>query len=106
MKKQTGQSVGVIGSGLGGVAAACTLAARGYKVILFEKNPWLGGKAALLEGNSFRFDQLAFVSVRRETDGFVTVLKGRTGVNGIHDAGRFLAAKLRGQAFTKAHGEL
>src|SRR5690242_18452233 len=48
--------VGVIGGGLGGLAAACTLAARGYRVILFEKNPWLGGKAAVLEQDGFRFD--------------------------------------------------
>ena len=30
--------IGVIGGGLGGLAAACTLAARGHKVVLFEKN--------------------------------------------------------------------
>ena len=48
--------VGVIGAGLGGLAAACTLAARGHKVVLFEKNEWLGGKAAQLEGDGFRFD--------------------------------------------------
>lgn len=48
--------VGVIGGGLGGLAAACTLAARGHRVILFEKNPWLGGKAAILEQQGFRFD--------------------------------------------------
>ena len=48
--------VGVIGSGLGGLAAACTLAARGHRVVLFEKNPWLGGKAAVLEEQGFRFD--------------------------------------------------
>jgi diapolycopene oxygenase len=48
--------VGVIGSGLGGLAAACTLAARGHKVILFEKNEWLGGKAAVHEADGFRFD--------------------------------------------------
>ncbi len=48
--------VGVIGSGLGGLAAACTLAARGHKVILFEKNDWLGGKAAELAEEGFRFD--------------------------------------------------
>ena len=41
--------VAVIGSGLGGLSAACTLAARGYEVDVFEKNPWLGGKAAVLE---------------------------------------------------------
>lgn len=49
-------TVGVIGGGLGGLAAACTLAARGHRVTLLEKNPWLGGKAALLEEGGFRFD--------------------------------------------------
>ena len=48
--------VGVIGGGLGGLAAACVLAARGYAVTLFEKSAWLGGKAAVLEANGFRFD--------------------------------------------------
>ncbi|NDV02418.1 phytoene desaturase family protein [Pseudoroseicyclus tamaricis] len=46
----------VIGGGLGGLASACTLAARGHKVILFEKNEWLGGKAAVLEEGGYRFD--------------------------------------------------
>ena len=41
--------IGVIGGGLGGLAAACTLAARGHRVTLFERNEWLGGKAAVLE---------------------------------------------------------
>jgi diapolycopene oxygenase len=48
--------VAVIGSGLGGLSAACTLAARGYQVEVFEKNPWLGGKAAVLQEEGFRFD--------------------------------------------------
>jgi diapolycopene oxygenase len=48
--------IGVVGGGLGGLAAACTLAARGHRVILFEKNQWLGGKAAVLEEAGFRFD--------------------------------------------------
>ncbi len=40
----------------GGLAAACTLAARGHKVVLFEKNTWLGGKAAVFEQDGYRFD--------------------------------------------------
>ena len=48
--------VGVIGGGLGGLAAACTLAARGYRVVVFEKSGWLGGKAAVLSERGFRFD--------------------------------------------------
>jgi phytoene desaturase len=46
----------VIGGGLGGLASACTLAARGYDVVLFERNTWLGGKAAVHAEGGFRFD--------------------------------------------------
>jgi diapolycopene oxygenase len=48
--------VGIIGSGLAGLSAACVLAARGHEVTVFEKNEWLGGKAAQLTGDGFRFD--------------------------------------------------
>lgn len=30
--------------------------ARGHKVTLFEKNEWVGGKAAVHQENGFRFD--------------------------------------------------
>ena len=57
MRKTTrNDPIGVIGGGLGGLAAACTLAARGYPVVLFESNRWLGGKAAVLEAQGYRFD--------------------------------------------------
>jgi len=56
MNPSPNERIGIIGGGLGGLAAACTLAARGYQVILFERNEWLGGKAAVLEGGGFRFD--------------------------------------------------
>ena len=52
----------VIGSGLGGLAAAAVAQARGHQVTLLDKNPWLGGKAAVLRldapdgGGTFRFD--------------------------------------------------
>ena len=49
-------SIGVIGGGLAGLAAACTSAARGHKVTLFEKNEWVGGKAAVHQQDGFRFD--------------------------------------------------
>lgn len=48
--------IGVIGGGLAGLAAACTLAARGRGVVLFERNAWMGGKACVLEEKGFRFD--------------------------------------------------
>ena len=56
MSKNNQNLIGIIGGGLGGLASACTLAARGYKVVLFEANPWLGGKAAELNEQGFRFD--------------------------------------------------
>lgn len=52
----TPERVGVVGAGLGGLAAACVLAARGHAVTLFDKNPWPGGKAAVLQAGGFRFD--------------------------------------------------
>src|SRR5262249_11749136 len=39
-----------------GLAAACTLAARGYGVVMLEQSAWLGGKACVLEAQGFRFD--------------------------------------------------
>ena len=51
MVAKTRKKVGIVGGGLGGLASACTLAARGYDVTLFEKNDWAGGKAAVLEGD-------------------------------------------------------
>ncbi len=56
MKNSTQPPIGIIGGGLAGLAAACTLAARGYAVTLFERNDWLGGKAAPVAGAGFRFD--------------------------------------------------
>src|SRR3954453_272361 len=56
MKKTRSGRIAVVGGGLGGLASACTLAARGYDVALYEKNPWLGGKAAVLSEGGFRFD--------------------------------------------------
>ncbi len=56
MKTKQAARVGVIGGGLGGLAAACTLAARGYDVLLLERNRWLGGKAAVMDEQGYRFD--------------------------------------------------
>jgi len=56
--------IAVIGSGLGGLSAAATLAARGYQVEVFEKNAWLGGKAAQLQEEGFRFDMGPTILIR------------------------------------------
>jgi phytoene desaturase len=49
-------SIAIIGGGLGGLSAACVSAARGHRVTLYDKNAWLGGKAAVLHEDGFRFD--------------------------------------------------
>ena len=46
----------IIGSGFGGLGAACRLAARGFDVEIFEKRDKLGGRAYVYEVNGFKFD--------------------------------------------------
>ncbi len=59
--------VAVIGSGLAGLSAAAVLAGRGYKVDVFEKNDWLGGKAAVLQEEGFRFDMGPTILIQPST---------------------------------------
>ncbi|KPL08774.1 MAG: phytoene dehydrogenase, partial [Bacteroides sp. SM23_62] len=46
----------VIGSGVGGLAAAIRLANKGYRVTIFEKNEHSGGKISEIRVRGFRFD--------------------------------------------------
>ena len=46
----------VIGSGFGGLAASLRLKAKGYKVILIEKHPDLGGRARVFKKGDFIYD--------------------------------------------------
>ncbi|SFC15819.1 diapolycopene oxygenase [Alkalibacterium subtropicum] len=46
----------VVGGGLGGLSAAISLAQKGYRVALYEKNKHLGGKLNRLEAEGFGFD--------------------------------------------------
>ncbi len=48
--------VAVIGSGSGDSLPPCVAAARGHRVTVYDKNSWLGGKAAVLHEGGFRFD--------------------------------------------------
>jgi phytoene desaturase len=51
------KTVGVIGAGIGGLALAIRLANQGFKVTIFEKNSYPGGKLSELTMNGFRFDK-------------------------------------------------
>ena len=48
--------VSVIGAGLGGLSAACLLAAEGHQVSIYEKNTNTGGKMNIFRSDGFRFD--------------------------------------------------
>ena len=51
------KTVGVIGAGIGGLALSIRLANQGFKVTIFEKNSYPGGKLSELNMNGFRFDK-------------------------------------------------
>jgi zeta-carotene desaturase len=46
MSPNSRQSVAIVGGGLAGLAAGCALADAGYRVQLFERRPYLGGRAS------------------------------------------------------------
>ena len=45
----SGPTVAIAGGGLAGLAAACTLSENGFRVTLFERRPYLGGRASSYE---------------------------------------------------------
>ena len=51
------KTVGIIGAGIGGLALSIRLANQGFKVTIFEKNSYPGGKLSELNTNGFRFDK-------------------------------------------------
>ena len=53
---QTEPSAIVVGGGLGGMAAALRLRAKGWRVTLIERAPMLGGRAQVFEKDGFRHD--------------------------------------------------
>jgi squalene-associated FAD-dependent desaturase len=44
-----GPTVAIVGGGLAGLAAACALSESGFRVTLFERRPYLGGRASSYE---------------------------------------------------------
>ncbi|HVF49372.1 MAG TPA: phytoene desaturase family protein [Pyrinomonadaceae bacterium] len=50
------QTVNIIGAGLGGLAAAIRLAARGVRVKVFERNSTVGGKVNIHTSGGYTFD--------------------------------------------------
>ncbi len=51
------KTVGVIGAGIGGLALSIRLANQGFKVTVFEKNSYPGGKLSELKIDGYRFDK-------------------------------------------------
>lgn len=49
MAESQGRKVGIVGGGLAGLAAGCALADAGWQVSLFERRPYVGGRASSYE---------------------------------------------------------
>lgn len=77
----------IIGAGLGGLAAAALLAAKGYEVTVFEKNDTPGGKMQEFIAGGYRFDtgpslftmpsvlQKLFLECGTQMDEYITLSK-------------------------------
>lgn len=50
------KNISIIGSGFSSIAASCYLAKYGYKVTVYEKNDYIGGRARQLKKDGFTFD--------------------------------------------------
>ena len=46
----------VIGAGVGGMATAVRLAHKGYEVVVYDKNEYVGGKLSAFEKEGYVFD--------------------------------------------------
>jgi len=49
MSSHSQPSVGIVGGGIAGLAAGCALADAGFKVTIFERRPYVGGRASSYE---------------------------------------------------------
>jgi squalene-associated FAD-dependent desaturase len=47
--RESGPTVAIVGGGLAGLGAACALSESGFRVTLFERRPYLGGRASSYE---------------------------------------------------------
>ncbi len=56
MNELAGQSVVIVGSGVGGLSTACYLASEGADVTVLERNEQLGGRMSRLYRDGFTFD--------------------------------------------------
>ena len=43
---QSGRKIAIVGAGVSGLAAACALAEEGYEITVFERRPYVGGRAS------------------------------------------------------------
>lgn len=55
-QNHTDKRINIVGAGPGGLTTAMLLAARGFKVTVFEKEPVVGGRNAALVRNGYKFD--------------------------------------------------
>ena len=68
--------INIIGAGIGGLATAIRLAAKGHEVAVFEKNSYPGGKLSEMTLGKYRFDKGPSLFTMPELVDELTVLVG------------------------------
>lgn len=56
MKQLSKLTIGVLGAGVAGLASAIRLQVAGYRVVVFERNAYPGGKLSSFQQDGYRFD--------------------------------------------------
>lgn len=112
-KKRKKQKAIIIGAGIGGLATAIRLRAKGLSVTVFEANAYFGGKLTAFSENGFRFDmgpslftmpqfiEELFTVSKKDISSYFSYTKKDTVCNYFYEDGTTFSAKAKVEEFAE-----